>query len=388
MIQIAEHRMRFNEARAPEPPEDILVRMEKLRLNALKRPRILVNNEPLDLTVNETLLKTSRRSIGKSNISLPDIGVETSQPIWKSYEEQTIGIKDICSDLRTIPYCRSHNTSFVSLPEDIANSSGYCSGRSSAFFKSHDELANESGHSFSLPEIASETSGSGHESSFLVNDTMDLCNYRATSSRYRQEPSTPTKGTKWLTGNKWNCVLSPITSMTSSPKVASPLQMPDFDNIVESDDLNDTLERINYRLAMCGAKSPSPTKMAKKRQLMQVYVTELLQNEKILQQEAASKEETSTCKSVAMDTPIPIEMVKTPVKIPGPEIKGNAVIDKSAEKKVDEQLISLGCHSPTPYKIAKRKQLMEELLTKSKTQSKPRLKRTISVDTFKRSYDC
>lgn len=89
-------------------------------------------------------------------------------------------------------------------------------------------------------------------------------------------------------------------SMTSKrPVTSSPLRSRDhniliddmLDEHVEPDDLNDTLERVNHRLSVCGYVSPSPTRMAKRKRLMEIYVAELLQQERAdkISNSAASK---------------------------------------------------------------------------------------------------
>lgn len=80
----------------------------------------------------------------------------------------------------------------------------------------------------------------------------------------------------------------PNKSMKSKrPVTSSPLH----DKYVEPDDLNNTLERVNHRLSVCGYVSPSPTRMAKRKRLMEIYVAELLQQERAdnISNPAASK---------------------------------------------------------------------------------------------------
>lgn len=343
------------------------------------------------MSLNESIIAD------KLNATSPDMELEGTnqtngpQSIWKSYDVQCIDIKDICCDLRQIPFCRSQNSSFVSLPENETNSSAYFSGRSSSFFQPHNETLNESHQmSFSLPDIAStDTSayGSGHESSFQAFDSMEVCHYRReqtpqgmASNECRQEPLTPTSPLDETKSDSHEmiCELSPIAKTTKSPMTSSPIELPeiDFDNLIEPDNLNDTLERINYRLSVCGVKSPSPTKMAKKRQLMQVYVTELLK------EEAAIKANATACNNVAIQSSPKTSSV--PKENKGLEInnggKTSVVNDISTERDIENHLIALGCNKPTLYCNAKRKQLMEEMASKTNTKSKPRLKRTISVD--------
>lgn len=354
-----------------------------------KRPRIFLNDYPLDMSLNQGIVDD------EFNATCPDMELQGTnqtnepQPIWKSYV-QSIDIKDICCDLRQIPFCRSLNTSLVSLPENETNSSAYFSGRSSSFFQPHSEIGNESHQmSFSLPDIAStDTSAyiSGHESWFQASDSLEVCHYRReqtqdgiASNECRQEsltPTSPTNETK-LGSHELICDLSPIAKTIKSSMTSSPIQLPtiDFDNLVEPNNLNETLERINYRLAVCGVKSPSPTKMAKKRQLMQIYVTELLK------EEVAIKENALACNNVAVQSS---PKMSSGTEENNKEInnggKTNVINDISTERDIENQLIALGCNKPTLYCIAKRKQLMEEMASKTKTKSKPRFKRTISVD--------
>lgn len=349
--------------------------MEKLGAKTLKRPNILINDTPLDLSLNQTLLSSTKRSVDQSNISLPDMDWQSTyhstatQPILKSYDEKPIDIKDICNDLRAIPFCRSQNTSFVSLPECDTNSSGYGSGRSSTFYKSHDESAMESGHSFSLPEIAAESSvyGSCNESSLCIHHRRAEPK-RHTPNGNRPEQSTPIIERelmhKTFDLDDLNCGLLPMLNVTSSPVTSSSIKPIDFNNLVEPDDLNNTLERVNYRLAVCGAKSPSPIKMARKRQLMREFADELLKREAVI------KAEKSAC-NVSMPTPTKVKCV--PVKSEGLKIV-NARTAVIHEKYVEKVLNEMGCDEPTPYKAAKRKQLIEELVKKTKSP-----KRTISV---------
>lgn len=360
--------------------DDIIERMEKLGAKTLKRPRVLLNDTPLDLSLNQSLLISPKRSVGKSNFSLPDMDWQStyyshaSQPILKSYNEKPIDIKDICNDLRSIPFCRSQNTSFVSLPECEINSSGYGSGRSSTFYKSHDESAIESGHSFSLPEIAAESSayGSDNESSLYIYHRRAEPK-RRTPNGHWQEPSTSNiereSMPKTFDLDDLDCGLLPMLNVTSSPVTSSTIKTIDFDNLVEPDDLNDTLERVNYRLAICGAKSPSPTKMARKRQLMREFADELLK------QEATIKVKKSACNVVM---PPPTKVKSVPIVNKGLEIinvKTAIINEKSPAKYIEKRLNEMGCVEPTLYKTAKRKQLIEELIKKTKSP-----KRTISVD--------
>lgn len=365
-MQNKEHQYRYNESRVDRRFEDITSRIQKL-CEQMKRPRILLNNCPLDMSLNETIIHDTLSA------TCPDMELQGTnqtngpQPMWKSY----VDLKDICCDLRQIPFYESQNKSFVSLPENETNSSAYFTGQSSSFFESHNETVNDSHQmSFSLPDIAStDTSayGSGHESSLGASDSLEMCHYRRRQTPqgiapngYRQDPLTPTSPTIETKSGSQEliCELSPIAKTAKSSMTSSPIKLPeiDFDNLIEPDNLNDTLERINYRLSVCGAKSPSPTKMAKKRQLMQDYVTELLQKD------AASKANSSACNNLVIQ-----------------EINngGETNVVNDIERDVENQLIALGCVKPTLYRIGKKKQLMEEL--ESKTKSKPQPRRTISV---------
>lgn len=187
------------------------------------------------------------------------------------------------------------NTSFISL-QDIKSNAYFPDQKCDQLWKSYDEqqAIKSKSDSFDMhSHIVTETSAyfSGQlsdESVFMLRDTMDACNYRRALPQWiGLEPSTPAKSkspAKKLdllekNQNTRDRIFGLVTS--------SPIKMHDSHNFsdlsendVEHNDLNNTLDRVNHRLHVCGFVTPSPTRMAKRKQLMQEYVALLLKEDK------------------------------------------------------------------------------------------------------------
>lgn len=153
-----------------------------------------------------------------------------------------------------------------------SKSSAYFSGRSSLSSKTHDESRID--ESFNRPGFMTESGAyysdqSGASvSTHPLMDTLDVCYYRRSMPQFLV---TPEKST-----------ISIHEPNSPGPVTSSPLRTIDDitdEKFIEPDDLNSTLERVNYRLAVCGYVPPSPSRMAKRKRLMEVYVAELLQQE-------------------------------------------------------------------------------------------------------------
>ncbi|XP_031625603.1 uncharacterized protein LOC116342219 [Contarinia nasturtii] len=339
--------------------KQILIGTEK----TMPRPRIFLNDSPLHLTLNKTLLSSTKNSLARTHISLP-VSPAHSEPnesayfpqrdiLRKSNEiESDINMKEICSDLRAISMCPPksiRSASINSLPD--TNSSAYFSGQVSSSYNRNDE----SGHSFSLSNESSAYFSDQVGDESYKGDSLDVYHYRQPNSpAVASMPSIPKiTGKLSARGLVWSPFLadqpqqhdldksfikSPIVN--NGPVTSSPFHNHidhtdiDWDNIEEPDDLNDTLERVEWRLKMCGYKSPPPEKMAKKRQLIHAYVSELLRNE--------AENESPPFTPYRMGPCSPLM------------------------EEVEDRLAEIGCNGQeTPYIVSKRKQIMRELASKS-----------------------
>lgn len=355
------------------PSDDSFIRLEKICAKSPKCPRILVNNSPLDLTLNKSLFRkscTSRTDLdSKPSAYFPE--PVNSQITQKSYD---VGMNDICRDLRSISLRTTKMATDASvghLSDNDTTTSAYYSGRSSSLWK-FDESSIKPGCSYIFPDLDNTESSAYHsellceKSSYRMHDTLDLCNYRrvgSTNAIELQEPSTPLNTGKSPTRRfeviQENDTISPLR--TSKLITSSPIEH-DTNKYVEPDDLNDTLERVNYKLAVCGAKTPSPTKMTRRRELMEVYVAELL-----AQEAAAKARPWSSCNNLVQKSS---NQWKKRTSF-GQEINASNKLRKCEADDDDELFGRPLCTSPTPYNKAKRVQLLDELQVDRNPPHKP-----------------
>lgn len=225
-------------------------RMIHLYARKHARPRVLLP----DLSLVMPASQMSRYQ------SEPNLSSDFSAKVIDSFSESRTEMRDICSDLRIISQSPPELNHSMSFADRL-----YCDLKSSAYFPNSLGL-----HSTSNNVLANGTVTSQHDddslytsayfsnqSSFKVRDSLDSCSYRS-PIRLPDQQTTRT----------------PANS-TSSRQLDSLLEESNDEMYVEPDDLNDTLERVNYRLAVCGAVTPSPTRMKKTKSAMQEYMAEL-----------------------------------------------------------------------------------------------------------------
>lgn len=346
--------------------EHLCEQMSEISVQTPPHPRILLNNIPFDMMLNKTLLS-------KSNVEVEqtiDVPVKTSS-------------RNLC-DTFNDSFCASKMAANISAASshDNTSSSAYFSIQSSTInWKSQ----NESTEINRLPKSVMNSDTSGYQSeqmseelSYKISDTLDVCNYRRqqwspyVTPKFIDEPSTLASSDK--TPSKLLDDVSLVSMHSNEFATSSPIQsngsgascMANDDRYIEPDDLNDTLERVNYRLAVCGYKSPSPTKMAKRRQLMREYVDELLKNE------FESKNSQPINKDLVSCGNMPFGALA-----PNPSTEQMAYPSEQIERELD------ALTSSTPYNDAKRAQLLEELAKLRKVQTMRKApKRTITLDKF------
>lgn len=419
---------------------------------AVARPRIFLNDSPLQLTLNKTLLSSTKNSMGRTHISLPisPPSHANSKPntYFTSPEQQRLQLilqkqnsieadkqmHEMCHELRSMsmsPHQNKRKSPVNNLSD--TNTSAYFSGSPS--YTLSNKGNHESGHSFSLSSGSSSyiSNQTGDETSYRMVDSLDMYNYRqhCHTPTVVREPITPTTtaarasakelfSTPSATPNRQvnldkSFVASPggATNTNHPMMTSSPFRSAiDWDNIVVPDDLNDSLEKVEFRLnvlKMFGYKSPPPEKMAKKRQLIQAYANEVLQKEgrkkstsplsvfnrmdirspaktpKIPEQiqeedEAFFSLEDPTDYSMAQDMSI-VPTAQLDIILNGNIRKNvNDVPNYALIKEVEDRLIELGCEGEeTPYIIYKRNQIMRELALKElNTETTPRSARSAS----------
>lgn len=233
-------------------------RMVHLYARKHARPRVLLP----DLSLAMPAIQIARYQ------SEPDLSSDFSAKVIDSFSESRNEMRDICSDLRIIsqsPPELNHSMSFADMLFCDLKSSAYFPNSPGLHSTSNNVLANRTVTSQhdedSLYTSAYFSNQSNNESSFKVRDSMDSYSYRSPIQLPDQRtPQTP-------------------TNSTSTKQLDSLLEESNDDMYVEPDDLNDTLERVNYRLAACGVVTPSPTRMKKTKSAIQEYMAELLATE-------------------------------------------------------------------------------------------------------------
>lgn len=196
----------------------------------------------------------------------------------------------------------AHNTSDINAHDSDSKSSAYFSGRSSQNSFVNQSQAEDDSDSFNIAYLLSESSINCSEYSVddsmqQLKDTLEICGYRqkipeiivsleTTAGSVVQEPD------------------SIVRPVTSSP--LSPTNRRKFNDVVEiiedPKNFNDSLEFVNYRLAVCGYVPMSPSKMAKRKRLMKNYVADLLKQESIQRDEAKkAKKQASLKRTISVD---------------------------------------------------------------------------------------
>lgn len=276
------------------PSDESFTRMEKLCATPQRRPRILLNDSPMNITINKTILNQSQdhRKLYRSRSDSSICGLDYSLDVL---DDSVMNVNRIRTDFGLMSqsgmnHFKSLNTSFISL-RDIQSTAHFPDQKCHQWKSYDDQLATKLDCSFDLPHIVTESSAyfSGQfsdESVCPLRDTMDMCNYRRALPHWiGSEPSTPAKiksPAKKLDLLEANRSTRAIGLVTSSPiKMHESNHFSDLsNNYAEPDNLNNTLDRVNYRLHVCGFVTPSPTRMTKRKHLMQEYVALLLKNNK------------------------------------------------------------------------------------------------------------
>lgn len=108
------------------------------------------------------------------------------------------------------------------------------------------------------------------DESCRLRDSLDVCSFRRSLNECGVSAESSTS------------IDSPIIEPVTSSPFTTPKRNVDNDQnsiYTEPDNLKNTLERVNYRLRICGFKTPSPTRMIKRKRLMELFVADLLQQE-------------------------------------------------------------------------------------------------------------
>lgn len=387
--------------------------MEELCSNVQpSRPRILLNDSPLDMSINKTLFEGLNEDvvISKCHMSLPDLFDPMAKhpdfPKWTANGNQSdslnmptptkIKMKDVCTDLRNISLFELNSVNNVShisqFDCDTDNgSSAYFSGRSSSMiWKSNNESIGARTGSEDLfflagKFIATDSETSAYQSGQMSDvdsmsssykaqlcDTLDVCKYR------RDNWSSPTCATSTGTGSNGFITSSPIHLNGSDVAAAAAITINDDS---DTDDFNDTIERVNYLLARCTTKPLSPAKWARRKQLLQEYAYE------IIRQESGTKlRDSFSCNDLS--TPVNTNVAKDIIiKASSSNINATASHSSTAYDpfnlvRIKNELKAIECtESTTPYDEVRRQYILEQLAM-NRTPSRKTLKRSISVDQF------
>lgn len=171
----------------------------------------------------------------------------------------------------------AHNTSDVNAHEFDSKSSAYFSGQSSLLDKS---LAANDADSFNM--AFAMTDSSAYRSDRSLHDTLEVYDYRQKLPKIIVTLET-------TVGSEVQEQYSMLGPVTSSPLKSKAIDQREFSKFVDLDPNNfdDSLEFVDYRLKACGYVPMSPTKMAKRKRLMENYVADLLKQES--DQRAAAK---------------------------------------------------------------------------------------------------
>lgn len=303
-------------------PNDTFKQMEYLCDESFSRPKIFLNDFPMDISINgaaesDPAKKQHNTSFLSSfNNPITTTTTTTSVQLYKSYAK------------RDTVY-----TSYAASDADT-KSSAYFSDTSHFLCKSH-----EDGYEFPKFDSIEETSAnsSGYNGSmYKLRDTLDECNFRRHSQQQLnlKEPSTPIKRTfsgqrldilgndsidlsvssgRFSYSNNYETAADDLDGMqvmheleTSMYNMTTSSPIIDMDRSIavnegdngsgdaddgcakgdddEPVDLNNTLERVNHILAKGGFKTPSPTRMVRRKHLMKEYVSKLFQRESFQKQ--------------------------------------------------------------------------------------------------------
>lgn len=285
-------------------PGDSFRQLESLCDESFIRPKIFLNDLPVNITLYDTESDPSTKVHNMSFLSKFDCQAitttTTSVQLYKSHANND----------------EFNNTLYNSYGGTDADadtkSSAYFSDTSHFLCKSH-----EDGYEFQKVESMCESSmnSSGfYGSLYKMRDTLESCSFRRKSPKMDlKEPSTPTKrnylaqrldisahdsvGSCSMSGTfsqSYKSVTVPdnacememmdeLKTSTNSLVTSSPIDIDvsngDGYNYDEPVNLNNTLERVNNILAEGGFKTPSPTRMLRRKRLMEEYVKNLKQHE-------------------------------------------------------------------------------------------------------------
>lgn len=249
---------------------------QKELLCEISPPKILLNGASLNDTDFDLARKLQNLSFS-SQFDWPSTTSASPKPVqlYKSH-----GKTDNCNINNAAAYADSET-----------KSSAYFSDASSSFFwcQSHAD-----GYECDMHDsvLESTLNSSGYQGSlYNIRDSMDDCYFRKNSSKLKlKEPSTPTNQNYHAHELNINVEDSLDFRSGTAPADKSECEMIDereetmdsaFDDCNDDApvDLNNTLDRINDILAKGGFKTPSPTRMERRKHLMKEYVSDLLQQE-------------------------------------------------------------------------------------------------------------
>lgn len=290
------------------PSNDTFKQLEILCDESFRRPKIFLNDLPMDNSIFGVESDPTRKQHNVSFLSTFDINPTlTSMQLYKSFSKQDTGYHShaTAADADTRPSAYFSDTSFFMCE---SHADGYESAKFDSVLES------------------SQNSSGYHGSQYKLRDTLDECNFRRKSQQFDlKEPSTPIKRTfsgqrldlcandsidlsassgRFSYSNKsggtaaadfdemqtmaeLEASMYNINMTTSSPIPNAVNGGADFrenDDDGEPVDLDNTLERVNYILAKGGFKTPSPTRMVRRKCIMKKYVSNLLQRDSFYKQ--------------------------------------------------------------------------------------------------------
>lgn len=367
------------------PADDSFLRLEAQCSQV--GPRICVNDEPLDMTINKTLIEDIANS--KCHMSLPDLLHSTAKPpkhavdgvISTKPSTPTVNMKDVCTDLRNVSLydlSDANNGTKTTLSDCVSDISAYFSGRSSSLtWKSNSESIMTGtadsiamvGRFFDNDSDSSSAYQSGQSSSINLRDSLHMCRYRRSdqAASYYSPPSKSTNNISFATS-------SPIQLNGSNSTSAI------YDS--EPDEFNDTLERVNYMLSRCSSKPMSPSKWERRKRLLRDYARELMR------QEPNSKlKDSLSCNDLS--APIKTNMAESSgIKTSN---SNESFISAASHHStpynpldlstIGSELKAIHCAKPLRYRDLRRKNLAKELAM-GRNPSRKTLKRSISVEQF------
>lgn len=291
-------------------PDDTFKQLEYLcedhRFKPMASPKIFLNDLPMDNSIYGVESDPAQKQHNVSFLSTFDKPSITSVQLYKSFPKRDTVYNSYANatdaDTRPSAYfsdtshfiCESHadGYEFAKFDDSVLESSQNSSGYHGSRYKLRDTLDEcefrRKSEQFNLKEPSTpiKRTFSGQRLDLYGNDSVDL-----SSSSGRFSYSNKSGGTTAADLDEEHVIAELQTSMynmtTSSPipnAVGGGASFRKNADEGEPVDLDNTLERVNHILAKGGFKTPSPTRMVRRRCLMKKYVSDLLQRDSFYKQ--------------------------------------------------------------------------------------------------------